>query len=161
MIELRELGPEHADVLHRLLRISRTGFDGYLAEEVLGWSISRLVCLGDQIVGLIQVRKLDSEKAYGVLGTWLVPQVWGTGVNQAAKEAMLRLVFEERTDVDRVYFCIEEENVRSLRAAEKLRYVKKIGEEDVPCELVDDLRDVSGTQRRWYAIMRESFIRCG
>ncbi|WP_018130920.1 GNAT family N-acetyltransferase [Effusibacillus pohliae] len=158
MVRLLELDARYADVLRQRFAIDRSALDGYLAEEVLGWSMSRLVCEDQEIVGLIQVRQLDSEKRCGLLGTRLIPEVWGSGVNATVKRLMLQLLFAERPDIDRVYLCIEPGNTRSIRAAQKLPYAEEIGGAEVPDEL---LRAAPASVRnyRWFVIRKAVFKR--
>ncbi|BCJ86721.1 GNAT family N-acetyltransferase [Effusibacillus dendaii] len=120
-----------------LLQVNHQVLQGYLAEELFGWSISRFVCLNKKIVGLIRLSKLDVEKGYGLLGTWLHPSVWGTGVNRLAKDAFLQLIFAEHPAVKKVYLCISENNLRSVRAAKKLPYAEDLPEQLVPTDLVE------------------------
>lgn len=163
-IKLKPLEDLYKSELHRLFGIDPTITEGYLVEEVFGWSRSRLIFHENELVGLIQIRKLDLEKGHGVLGTWLVPIVWGTGINQAAKLDILDETFTEFPLLNRVYFSIEADNVRSLKAAEKLAYALPVTQADVP----EDLRssdNLTGAETRkhfadpiWFVVERERFF---
>ncbi|GAX90202.1 GNAT family N-acetyltransferase [Effusibacillus lacus] len=156
-IRLQELGAEYAELLHRLFGISRPELEGFLAEEVLGWSLSRVILLKGEVIGLIQVRKLDPDKGYGFLGTSLVQKVWGTGANRTAKDAMLRLLFAERPDIHRVFLGIEADNVRSLKAVRKLPYILEVDDDRVPVEITEDLPPETDKKRHWFVIERNHF----
>jgi RimJ/RimL family protein N-acetyltransferase len=160
MVRLLELDMQHATILERLFQIERDALHGYLAEEVLGWSISRLVMLGEETVGLIQVRQLNREAGYGMLGTWLVPKVWGTGVNREAKRKILRMVFD-REEIQKVLICIEANNTRSVKAAEKLPYAEKIGGAEIPSDLAATGQGKNADLHVWFVITRERFEKYG
>lgn len=159
MITLRPLEDRDRDLLEQSFRIEPAATDGYLAEELFGWSRSRLIEWRGELAGLIQVRKIDLEKGAAVMGTWLLPHARGRGVNQAAKMAMLQELFAEFPELREVYLSIEQENVRSIKAAEKLPYARKVGEESVPTELLNENSARSATGQIWFVIERGEGIK--
>lgn len=189
-VVLEPLDSEHIDQICMLLNLPQETVQGYLAEEVFGWSMSRVVLAeagvsggeltetgvsgGElaktgaakpstfsttgRIVGLIQAAKLDQQKGLAVLGTWLVPDVWGTGINAEAKEKLLLELFATFPAITRVYLCIDTSNFRSIRAARKLPYADEISESDVPEQLVSELASSSSSELHcWFVIRQETY----
>jgi hypothetical protein len=153
-VRLQQLDTQHVEEICKLLQLEQETVQGYLAEEVFGWSMSRVVLLGESgIAGLIQVSKLNPQDGHGLLGTWLVPEVWGTGVNTLAKQMIVRELFAAHPEIICVYLCIDASNVRSIMAARKLPYADEIAEAAVPVQLVSDLaRSIGSTGRYWFVI---------
>lgn len=69
----------------------------------------------------------DIEGNSGFLGTWLGKPYHGKGYNSSAKDAFFKEVFYER-GFESVFMRIRKENIRSIKAAEKLPYVVKANE---------------------------------
>ncbi len=65
------------------------------------------------------IRLIDLHEHAAEVATWVSPTHWGTGVNAEAKYLLLRYAFERRT-LKRIEFKIDVNNVRSIRAIEKL-----------------------------------------
>ncbi|WP_462411892.1 GNAT family N-acetyltransferase [Neobacillus sp. Marseille-QA0830] len=63
----------------------------------------------------------------GFLGTWLGKPYHGKGYNQAAKAAFFQELFYE-IGIETVFMRIRKENIRSIKAAEKLPYAIKANE---------------------------------
>ena len=69
----------------------------------------------------------DIEENAGFLGTWLGKSYHGKGYNSPAKNAFFQEIFYE-LGIETVFMRIRKENIRSIRAAEKLPYVLKANE---------------------------------
>ncbi|MFD3448103.1 GNAT family N-acetyltransferase [Microbacteriaceae bacterium 4G12] len=64
----------------------------------------------------------DIQDNAGFLGTWLGKPYHGCGYNKPAKDAFFKEVFYE-LNIETIFMRIRKQNVRSLKAAEKLPYV--------------------------------------
>lgn len=73
------------------------------------------------------INLFDIEDGAGFLGTWLGKPYHGKGYNAPAKEAFFHELFYE-TGIETVFMRIRKENIRSIKAAEKLPYVVKSNE---------------------------------
>lgn len=69
----------------------------------------------------------DIENQAGFLGTWLGKPFHGKGYNSPAKEAFFKELFFE-IGIETIFMRIKKENIRSIKAAEKLPYVMKANE---------------------------------
>jgi RimJ/RimL family protein N-acetyltransferase len=77
-----------------------------------------------QPIGTISLYDI-ADKA-GFLGTWLGKPYHGKGYNRSAKEDFFNEIFFDY-EIENVYLRIKKENIRSIKAAEKLPYTVKIG----------------------------------
>jgi RimJ/RimL family protein N-acetyltransferase len=106
-----------------------------IEEEQEGKTISRTITDEyGQIIGMISLYQI--ENGSGFLSTWLGKDFHGLGYNKQAKE----LFFDEcfyTLGITRVFMKIRKSNVRSLKAAEKLFYVKKAN--DIFSEIYDHI----------------------
>jgi RimJ/RimL family protein N-acetyltransferase len=69
----------------------------------------------------------DIENQAGFLGTWLGKPYHGKGYNTLAKEAFFKELFFE-LGIETVFMRIRKQNIRSIKAAEKLPYAMKANE---------------------------------
>lgn len=69
----------------------------------------------------------DIEDNAGFLGTWLGKPYHGKGYNSPVKDAFFKKLFYE-LGIETVFMRIRKENIRSIKAAEKLPYVIKANE---------------------------------
>ncbi len=69
----------------------------------------------------------DIENHAGFLGTWLGKPYHGKGYNSAAKEVFFNELFFE-LGIETIFMRIKKENIRSIKAAEKLPFVVKVNE---------------------------------
>ncbi|WP_018662251.1 GNAT family N-acetyltransferase [Heyndrickxia acidiproducens] len=76
-------------------------------------------------IGVISL--FDIENNAGFLGTWLGKPYHGNGYNQPAKKAFFEELFYELM-IETIYMKIRKENIRSIKAAEKLPYAVKANE---------------------------------
>ncbi|PKR85814.1 GNAT family N-acetyltransferase [Heyndrickxia camelliae] len=73
------------------------------------------------------INLFDIKDNAGFLGTWIGKPYHGKGYNQLAKNDFFQELFYE-LGIETIFMRIRKENVRSLRAAEKLPYVVKANE---------------------------------
>ncbi|WLR42667.1 GNAT family protein [Bacillus carboniphilus] len=64
----------------------------------------------------------DIQEQAGFLGTWLGKPYHGKGYNQLAKDAFFNELFFD-LNIEKVFLKIRKENVRSMKACQKLPYV--------------------------------------
>ncbi|AWC31444.1 GNAT family N-acetyltransferase [Bacillus cytotoxicus] len=69
----------------------------------------------------------DIQEKAGFLGTWLGKPYHGKGYNKLAKDAFFSELFYE-LDIETIFMRIRKENIRSIKAAEKLEYVSLANE---------------------------------
>ncbi|MCM3357398.1 GNAT family N-acetyltransferase [Psychrobacillus sp. MER TA 171] len=94
-----------------------------IEEELAGTTISRTI-ISDygQPIGTINL--FDIEHGAGFLGTWIGTQFQGQGYNKKAKEQFLEELFFEQ-NIQTVFLRIRKNNIKSIRATEKLGYALK------------------------------------
>ncbi|GIN88322.1 alanine acetyltransferase [Heyndrickxia sporothermodurans] len=66
----------------------------------------------------------DIKDGAGFLGTWIGKPYHGKGYNKLAKEALFNEAFYD-LGIETIYMRIRKENIRSIKAAEKLPYTLK------------------------------------
>ncbi|TQR20683.1 GNAT family N-acetyltransferase [Psychrobacillus vulpis] len=97
-----------------------------MEDEENGNAVSRTIFSDfGQPIGTINL--FDIEDGAGFLGTWIGKPFQGLGYNKKAKEQFLHELFFE-TDIHTVFLRIRKNNVKSIRATEKLRYALKANE---------------------------------
>ena len=69
------------------------------------------------------INLFDIQQQTGFLGTWIGTPYHGKGYNQLAKEAFFNEVFFER-QIQTIFMRINQDNIRSQKAAEKIPYVE-------------------------------------
>ncbi|MGM0899675.1 MAG: GNAT family N-acetyltransferase [Bacillota bacterium] len=94
--------------------------------EERGELISRTI-LDDWGAPIGTINLFDIQDGAGFLGTWIGKPYHGKGYNAPAKDAFFQEVFYEK-DIETIFMRIRKENVRSIKAAEKLPYVVKANE---------------------------------
>lgn len=70
------------------------------------------------------INLFDIKDNAGFLGTWIGKPYHGKGYNQVAKDHFFQELFYE-LEIETIFMRIRIENIRSLKAAEKLPYVVK------------------------------------
>lgn len=76
--------------------------------------------LDGKIVGSSSFYEIDDKHKRLTIGyTWFSPACWGSKLNVTSKFLMFEHVFETLS-YQRIAFCIDEENIRSRKAVEKL-----------------------------------------
>jgi RimJ/RimL family protein N-acetyltransferase len=94
--------------------------------EERGELISRTI-LDDWGAPIGTINLFDVQDGAGFLGTWIGKPYHGKGYNAPAKDAFFQEVFYEK-DIETIFMRIRKENIRSIKAAEKLPYVVKANE---------------------------------
>lgn len=94
--------------------------------EDRGELISRTI-LDDWGAPIGTINLYDIQDGAGFLGTWIGKPYHGKGYNAPAKDAFFQEAFYER-GIETIFMRIRKENVRSIKAAEKLPYVVKANE---------------------------------
>ncbi|AMM94689.1 GNAT family N-acetyltransferase [Peribacillus simplex] len=94
--------------------------------EERGELISRTI-LDEWGIPIGMITLFDIEDNCGFLGTWIGKPYHGKGYNRPAKDAFFKELFNE-LGIETVFMRIREENIRSIKAAEKLPYVIKANE---------------------------------
>lgn len=77
------------------------------------------------------INLFDIENNAGFLGTWLGKPYHGKGYNSPAKDAFFQELFYE-LEIETIFMRIRKENIRSIKAAEKLPYAIKANETRKP-----------------------------
>lgn len=97
-----------------------------IKDEEEGLLISRTILdQWENPIGAITL--YDIHEGKGFLATWLGKPYFGKGYNQYAKEAFLWELFTEK-DIEVVFLKVNQVNVRSLKAMEKLSYAVNVTE---------------------------------
>nr|WP_263326098.1 GNAT family N-acetyltransferase [Neobacillus sp. Marseille-Q6967] len=73
------------------------------------------------------INLFDIQDNAGFLGTWLGKPYHGKGYNSPAKDAFFQELFYKQ-GIETIFMRIRKENIRSIKAAEKLPYVVKANE---------------------------------
>jgi|GEM_PF-3982659 len=125
--------------------------------EGFGETICRaIVDQNNQLIGGVYLFNIDSEKKIAELGTWLIPAYWGKGVNAWAKKEILKIAFAD-LNLNTVLLFTDQNNIRSVKALEKLPYVIK----DYNClECSERKRKVEfqhGRNMLMFVVTKESF----
>jgi ribosomal-protein-alanine N-acetyltransferase len=91
------------------------------AERAAGERLSLAIRRGDELLGVTELSEFSSRDRRAMVGTWLAPSVWGTGVNAESKALVLHLAFAV-LHLRRVGAYTNVANERSQRALEKLGF---------------------------------------
>jgi ribosomal-protein-alanine N-acetyltransferase len=78
----------------------------------------------DRPIGITGLSEFSQRDRRAVIGTWLGRPHWGTGANAESKALVLALAFE-RLGLQRVSAYASPDNPRSLRALERLGFVRE------------------------------------
>ncbi|MFD2629513.1 GNAT family N-acetyltransferase [Oceanobacillus kapialis] len=111
------------------------GFIEFVMEqEKLGKQLSRVIFNeNNELIGVITLKDIDTSNKTCHIGTWIGHQYWGKGYNQLAKSEILYTAFTELCLVY-VFAGAKTSNIRSLKAQEKLPYIKVGVESEFPME---------------------------
>ncbi|GBF12264.1 GNAT family N-acetyltransferase [Tepidibacillus sp. HK-1] len=114
-----------------------------------------------EMIGGVFLLKIDEDNRVAEMGTWIRKRDWGKGFNQQLKEKALNDTFEEM-NIEVVLFFVDQENLRSIKALQKLPYVKEpeVGEYQ---ELLRRKEFKLGKPLRLFQTKRDDFkiISCG
>jgi RimJ/RimL family protein N-acetyltransferase len=94
--------------------------------EERGELISRTI-LDDWGAPIGTINLFDIQDGAGFLGTWIGKPYHGKGYNSPAKDAFFEELFYEK-EIETIFMRIRKENIRSIKAAEKLPYAVKANE---------------------------------
>jgi ribosomal-protein-alanine N-acetyltransferase len=83
-----------------------------------------IVDAADRPIGLTGLTEISERDGRAVIGTWLGREHWGSGANTESKALMLHFAFE-RLGLGRVSAYAHPDNVRSLRALEKVGFTRE------------------------------------
>lgn len=78
----------------------------------------------DTAIGITGLSEFSRRDRRAVVGTWLGREHWGTGANKESKDLILAVAFEALRLI-RVTAHAHPDNVRSLRALEKLGFLQE------------------------------------
>ncbi|KAF3339037.1 N-acetyltransferase p20 [Carex littledalei] len=97
----------------------------FMKRFVLPHPWMRAICYYGRPVGAIVVTPHRGEaQCRGELGYMLATQYWGKGIVTKAVQLVLRTVFEDLKDIERIEALVNLENVRSQRVLEKSGFTK-------------------------------------
>ena len=117
-VDVHRYGPSDISSPEKL----RAYIDTALQEAVIGSSIPFAVMdkCSEEIVGSTRFGRIDPKNKVVHIGwTWIAPAVQGSGLNHEMKYLMLSHAFEVMV-FEKVAFRIDERNIRSRKAVEKL-----------------------------------------
>ena len=105
-------------------------------DEEAGITVPRVVLDEEgQVIGVTSLMFINYQKKSCHIGSWLGYEFWGKGYNLEAKIAILEIAFFE-LGLERVFAGAREVNVRSIKAQEKLPFIRLNVEEVYPQEHV-------------------------
>ena len=105
-----------------------------IEEERQKRSLSRIVVNEEnEIIGLTTLKHINYEKKQSHIGSWLGYPYWGKGYNQAAKKEIFKIAFLD-LQLSYVFAGAKTNNIRSLKAQEKLPYISLHVENKFPDE---------------------------
>ncbi|CAM3909384.1 MULTISPECIES: GNAT family N-acetyltransferase [Bacillus cereus group] len=105
-----------------------------IEEERQKRSLSRMIVNEEnEIIGLTTLKHINYEKKQSHIGSWLGYPYWGKGYNEAAKKEIFKIAFLN-LQLSYVFTGAKTNNVRSLKAQEKLPYISLHVEDRFPGE---------------------------
>ncbi|HFU7086848.1 GNAT family N-acetyltransferase [Bacillus cereus] len=105
-----------------------------IEEERQKRSLSRIVVNEEnEIIGLTTLKHINYEKKQSHIGSWLGYPYWGKGYNQATKKEIFKIAFLD-LQLSYVFAGAKTNNIRSLKAQEKLPYISLHVEDNFPNE---------------------------
>lgn len=105
-----------------------------IEEERQKRSLSRMIVNEEnEIIGLTTLKHINYEKKQSHIGSWLGYPYWGKGYNEAAKKEIFKIAFLN-LQLSYVFAGAKTNNVRSLKAQEKLPYISLHVEDRFPGE---------------------------
>ncbi|HFR4183793.1 TPA: GNAT family N-acetyltransferase [Bacillus cereus] len=105
-----------------------------IEEERQKRSLSRMIVNEEnEIIGLTTLKHINYEKKQSHIGSWLGYPYWGKGYNEAAKKEIFKIAFLE-LQLTYVFAGAKTNNIRSLKAQEKLPYISLHVENKFPDE---------------------------
>lgn len=105
-----------------------------IEEERQKKSLSRVIVNEEnEIIGLTTLKHINYEKKQSHIGSWLGYPYWGKGYNEAAKKEIFKIAFLD-LQLSYVFAGAKTNNIRSLKAQEKLPYISLHVENKFPDE---------------------------
>ncbi|HFK1450507.1 MULTISPECIES: GNAT family N-acetyltransferase [Bacillus cereus group] len=105
-----------------------------IEEERQKKSLSRVIVNEEnEIIGLTTLKHINYEKKQSHIGSWLGYPYWGKGYNEAAKKEIFKIAFLD-LQLSYVFTGAKTNNIRSLKAQEKLPYISLHVEDTFPNE---------------------------
>ncbi|HDR4436468.1 GNAT family N-acetyltransferase [Bacillus thuringiensis] len=105
-----------------------------IEEERQKRSLSRMIVNEEnEIIGLTTLKHINYEKKQSHIGSWLGYPYWGKGYNEAAKKEIFKIAFLD-LQLTYVFAGAKTNNIRSLKAQEKLPYISLHVENKFPDE---------------------------
>ncbi|PEI78722.1 GNAT family N-acetyltransferase [Bacillus wiedmannii] len=105
-----------------------------IEEERQKRALSRMIVNEEnEIIGLTTLKHINYEKKQSHIGSWLGYPYWGKGYNEAAKKEIFKIAFLD-LQLSYVFAGAKTNNVRSLKAQEKLPYISLYVEDRFPDE---------------------------
>lgn len=105
-----------------------------IEEERQKKSLSRVIVNAEnEIIGLTTLKHINYEKKQSHIGSWLGYPYWGKGYNEAAKKEIFKIAFLD-LQLSYVFAGAKTNNIRSLKAQEKLPYISLHVENKFPDE---------------------------
>lgn len=92
-------------------------------EEKEGKQYSRVIYNeAEGLIGVITLKDIDHNKKSCHIGTWIGFDYWGKGYNEWAKKEILIFAFQQ-LNLELVFAGAKKDNIRSIKAQEKLPYI--------------------------------------
>ncbi|UYW69972.1 GNAT family N-acetyltransferase [Bacillus cereus] len=105
-----------------------------IEEERQKRSLSRMIVNEEnEIIGLTTLKHINYEKKQSHIGSWLGYPYWGKGYNEAAKKEIFKIAFLD-LQLTYIFAGAKTNNIRSLKAQEKLPYISLHVENKFPDE---------------------------
>ncbi|HDR7791932.1 TPA: GNAT family N-acetyltransferase [Bacillus luti] len=105
-----------------------------IEEEHQKRSLSRMIVNeANEVIGLTTLKQINYEKKQSHIGSWLGYPYWGKGYNEAAKKEIFKIAFLD-LQLSYVFAGAKTNNIRSLKAQEKLPYISSHVENKFPDE---------------------------
>ena len=118
LVDIYEYGPNDISTKEKLSQYISSALKSKLENQAIPFAI--LDKKTSKIIGCTRFGQIDlNNKVLHIGWTWISPEAQGTGLNQQMKFLMLTYAFEI-LQMDKVEFRIDERNVKSRKAVEKL-----------------------------------------
>ena len=128
-----------------------------IEEEHQKKSLSRVIVNAEnEIIGLTTLKHINYEKKQSHIGSWLGYPYWGKGYNEAAKKEIFKIAFLD-LQLSYVFAGAKTNNIRSLKAQEKLPYISLHVENKFPDEHAALEKDVR-SPCSLHVVSREKFL---
>lgn len=128
-----------------------------IEEERQKRSLSRMIVNeANEVIGLTTLKHINYEKKQSHIGSWLGYPYWGKGYNEAAKKEIFKIAFLD-LQLSYVFAGAKTNNIRSLKAQEKLPYISLHVENKFPDEHAALEKEVRSSCSL-HVVSREKFL---